>query len=164
MHMKQQVTLNKICDRQQLAKKIALWRFLNRRIVFTNGCFDVLHAGHTHLLNTAADLYPNAALIVGLNSDASVRNLKGERRPVNHFNDRAAVLASLYAVDAVIGFDENTPEQLIAFIKPDILVKGGDYALDEIAGSGFVQSYGGRVEIIPYLRGYSTTEILNKAK
>lgn len=162
--MKQQVTLSKICDRNQLEKKIALWRFLNRRIVFTNGCFDVIHAGHTHLLNAAADLSPNAALIIGLNSDDSVRNLKGERRPINVFNDRATVLASLYAVDAVIGFEENTPAQLIEWIKPDILVKGGDYQVDEIAGGKFVLSYGGKVEIIPFLHGYSTTEILRKGK
>ncbi|MFN3939571.1 MAG: D-glycero-beta-D-manno-heptose 1-phosphate adenylyltransferase [Chitinophagales bacterium] len=160
--MKQKVILDKICDKSQLAKKIALWRFLGRKIIFTNGCFDVLHAGHTHLLNTAADLVDHGVLIIGLNSDASVSRLKGEKRPVNSLIDRATVLASLYAVSAVIEFTEDTPAQLIENIKPDILVKGGDYQVEDIAGADFVIAHGGRVEIIPFLKGYSTTEILQK--
>lgn len=160
--MKQQVVLNKICNKAQLEKKIALWRFLGRKIVFTNGCFDVLHAGHTHLLNTAADIVPHAALIIGLNSDASVSRLKGEKRPINTFNDRATVLASLYVVEAVIEFTEDTPEQLIELIKPDVLVKGGDYQIEEIVGAEYIIANGGKVEIIPFLKGYSTTEILQK--
>lgn len=162
--MKKQVVLNKICNREQLEKKIALWRFLNRPVLFTNGCFDVIHAGHVHLLNTAADLLPNAALIIGLNSDDSVRRLKGDSRPVNTFNDRAVVLSSIYAVDAVIGFEEDTPAELIRSIRPDILIKGGDYAVADIAGADVILSYGGKVEIIPFLHGYSTTEILLKGK
>lgn len=145
-----------------LQQQIAQWRFVNRTIVFTNGCFDVLHPGHFHLLNTAITLAPHAALVVGLNSDASVRKLKGESRPVHAFGDRALALASLFAVDAVIGFEEDTPANLIAQLVPDVLVKGGDYSPQEVVGADIVINAGGKVEIISFLAGHSTTNILTK--
>ena len=155
---------NKICDAATLVKKITVWRFLNKKIVFTNGCFDVLHAGHVYLLNAAASLAEESVLIVGLNSDDSVKRLKGNERPVNYFHDRETVIAGLFAVEAVIGFEEDTPLELIKFIRPGILVKGGDYTPETVVGADVVQQYGGKVEIIPYLENYSTSEIIRKIR
>jgi len=153
---------NKICDRQKLLRECNIWRATQRKIVFTNGCFDILHHGHLDLLAQAAD--QGHALILGLNTDASVKRLKGDDRPITHEQDRAFQAASLLCVDAVCLFDEDTPEELIKLVRPDVLVKGGDYTIDRIVGADFVQSYGGEVVIIPFVTGYSTTSIIDRIK
>jgi D-beta-D-heptose 7-phosphate kinase/D-beta-D-heptose 1-phosphate adenosyltransferase len=133
-----------------------------RRIVFTNGCFDLLHPGHIRGLEQAREL--GDALIVGLNSDDSVRHLKGEGRPVLPERERAEILAALESVDAVVIFDELTPREVIARLLPDILVKGGDWPGDQIVGREGVEAAGGRVVLMPVVPGYSTTEILRKIR
>ena len=139
-----------------------MWRAKQQKIVFTNGCFDILHHGHLDLLAKAADM--GNVLVVGLNTDASVQRLKGPERPVTNEQDRAFQLASLLCVDAVCFFDEDTPKELIELVCPDVLVKGGDYSLDRIIGADFVAANGGRIEIIPFVPGYSTTSILGRIK
>ncbi len=129
------------------------------KVVFTNGCFDILHRGHVEYLAKAADM--GDVLVVGLNTDASVRRLKGESRPVNNQEARALVLASLSFVDAVILFDEDTPYELIKAVRPDVLVKGADYKPEEIVGYDIVTSYGGKVEVVDLVEGYSTTQLLS---
>ena len=129
-----------------------------RRVVFTNGCFDVLHRGHASYLAQARDL--GDCLVVGLNSDASVKRLKGENRPINNENDRAFLLASLQSVDYILLFEEDTPENLIMQVKPDLLVKGGDYQIVNIVGADFVLKNGGQVRTIPFVDGYSSTKII----
>lgn len=131
-----------------------------KKIVFTNGCFDIIHVGHVRYLTTAKSF--GDVLIVGLNTDESVRKLKGETRPVNNQNDRAEVLLGLKAVDYVIFFGEQTAENLIAEIQPDIYVKGGDYTLETLPEAKIVQSYGGRVELVTLVAGKSTTNIIEK--
>ena len=131
-------------------------------VVFTNGCFDILHAGHVSYLKQAAAL--GDVLIIGLNSDDSVRRLKGLDRPVNNVIDRAAVLGALECVDYITVFDEDTPYNLINMIKPDILVKGGDYKPEDVVGKDIVEAYGGRVEILPFVDGKSTTSIIRKIR
>lgn len=153
---------HKILDLHTLLQQISVWRFGNRKIVFTNGCFDILHKGHAHVLNTASTLASNAAVIVGLNTDASVKRLKGDSRPINNEQDRQFMLACLYAVDAVVLFDEDTPYELIKAIQPDFLVKGGDYNADSIVGADIVKAGGGQVVIVPFLDNYSTTAILDR--
>jgi len=138
------------------------WRVVQRKIVFTNGCFDILHHGHLDYLARAAE--HGNILIVGVNTDSSVRKLKGPERPLNHEEDRAFQLASLLCVDAVCLFNEDTPKELIQAIKPDVLVKGGDYTKDKIVGADFVESYGGSVEIIPFVQGYSTSSLIERIK
>lgn len=133
-----------------------------QRIVFTNGCFDIIHMGHVTYLNKAANL--GDLLIVGLNSDASVKRLKGENRPINSQQDRAGVLAALRSVDFVVVFDENTPERLIEAITPNVLVKGGDYVGNTIVGADYVRHYGGVVVTIPLVEGKSTTNMINEMK
>lgn len=155
---------HKIYTLDHLIKQVSVWRFLNRKIVFTNGCFDILHPGHAHVLNTATELDYNVGLIVGLNSDASIKRLKGNDRPINNEHDRALMLASMYAVDAVVMFDEDTPQQLIAALQPDFLVKGGDYQEHEIVGADIVKARGGKVVIVPYLENYSTTGIIGRMR
>lgn len=130
------------------------------KVVFTNGCFDLVHRGHVDYLSKARDL--GDLLIVGLNSDDSVRRLKGEKRPISKQQSRAIVLAAFAFVDYVVIFDEDTPLNLIMSIKPDILVKGGDYNHDNVVGADFVESYGGRLELIPLVPGESTTNLVNK--
>jgi D-beta-D-heptose 7-phosphate kinase/D-beta-D-heptose 1-phosphate adenosyltransferase len=139
-----------------------MWRSKGRKIAFTNGCFDILHHGHLDLLAKAAD--HGNVLVVGVNSDASVKRLKGEDRPVNHEQDRAFQLASLLCVDAVFIFGEDTPAELIQMVKPDVLVKGGDYTIDTIVGADYVTSNGGSVEIIPFVEGYSTSSLISRIK
>ena len=129
-------------------------------IVFTNGCFDILHAGHVRYLAEAKKL--GDVLIVGLNSDASVRKLKGAGRPVNSAADRAEVLAGLRAVDHVVVFEEDTAEELVRRLRPDVYVKGGDYSLDRLPESAIVASYGGRTVLVPMLEGRSTTQVIRK--
>ena len=133
-----------------------------KKIVFTNGCFDILHRGHVTYLNQARDL--GDLLIVGINSDESVKRLKGLERPVNMLEDRAYVLSALKSVDYVISFEEDTPLNLINLIMPDILVKGGDYTIDRIVGAQEVLAHGGRVEIIPFVPGKSTSAIIDTIK
>jgi rfaE bifunctional protein nucleotidyltransferase chain/domain len=145
-------------DAAALDRQLALWRFQQRRVVFTNGCFDILHLGHITYMAAARAL--GDVLVVGLNSDASVRRLKGPTRPVNPEAARAAVLASLEAVDAVLLFDTDTPQTLIERVAPNVLVKGGDYSPDTIVGADFVRSHGGQVLTIPLVEGFSTTKIL----
>ena len=135
------------------------WKDLGWEVVFTNGCFDVLHPGHLKVITRAAGL--GEKLIIGLNSDASVSRIKGSSRPIHHQDDRSEMLAAIEMVDMVILFDEDTPGKLIDRLLPDVLVKGGDYKLDEIVGSDVVIEYGGKVEIVPFLEGHSTTGILN---
>lgn len=151
---------SKILNAESLEKKLDLWRFQNKKIVFTNGCFDLLHPGHIRVLTEASDL--GDVLIVGLNSDQSIKGLKGESRPVLNENDRALLLASLHVVDGVIIFNEPTPEQLIKTITPKILVKGGDYIAERVAGYNWVTQHGGEVKIISLLEGYSTTLVIEK--
>ena len=131
-----------------------------RKVVFTNGCFDILHRGHATYLAQAREL--GDLLVVGLNTDASVRRLKGPSRPVNNEDDRAFLIASLACVDFVILFDEDTPAELIRRVQPDVLVKGGDYTLDNIVGADFVLQNGGTVTTIPFVDGYSTSLTLQK--
>ena len=132
-----------------------------QRVVFTNGCFDLLHRGHVEYLYQAREL--GDVLIVGLNSDDSVRRLKGEGRPVNEEFDRAVVLAGLACVDAITFFDEDTPRELIAELLPDVLVKGGDYSPETIVGREEVERAGGRTVVLPFVPGRSTTQILQRA-
>jgi D-beta-D-heptose 7-phosphate kinase/D-beta-D-heptose 1-phosphate adenosyltransferase len=138
------------------------WHLLAKKIVFTNGCFDILHAGHIASLTAAAK--EADILIVGLNADSSVKKLKGDGRPVNNESSRALILASLVMVDAVTIFSEPTPLELIKAIKPDVLVKGGDYKVEDIAGAKEVIEAGGRVVINPIIYGFSTTAIIEKLR
>ncbi len=159
MHKLQWVQ-HKIFERENLVRECNIWRNTGKKIVFTNGCFDILHHGHLDLLARAAG--HGNILIVGINTDSSVQRLKGPSRPVNNEQDRAFQVASLLCTDAVCLFDEDTPETLINLLKPDVLVKGGDYTIDKIVGADFVQSYGGSVEIIPFVNGYSTTSLIER--
>ena len=150
----------KICQRVELKQRISS---LQRPLVFTNGCFDVLHRGHVTYLAQARAL--GAALVVGVNSDASVKRLgKGDDRPLNSLADRMAVLAALQAVDMVVEFDEDTPLSLILICRPDMLVKGGDWKPENIVGAQEVQGWGGTVHSIPFLHQRSTTALLNKIR
>ena len=133
-----------------------------QKIVFTNGCFDILHFGHVHYLLEAKKL--GDILVVGLNSDDSVRRLKGPTRPINGEKERAFVLASLAFVDYITLFEEDTPENLIKVVQPDVLVKGGDYTIDQIVGADFVMQHGGTVTTIPFVEGYSSTQIIEQLK
>lgn len=133
-----------------------------QKVVFTNGCFDILHLGHITYLAQARQL--GDALVVGLNSDASVRRLKGPSRPVNDQNARAKVLAALECVDYVVFFEEDTPLNIITQVVPDVLVKGGDYSIDNIVGADFVMQNGGKVLTIPFVNGFSTTSIIENLK
>jgi rfaE bifunctional protein nucleotidyltransferase chain/domain len=144
-------------------KAIALEAKKNRNsIVFTNGCFDLLHRGHLHLLRQAKAF--GDILIVALNSDRSVREIKGPSRPILREADRGALIAALEMVDYVIFFDEPDPYEMIALLRPNVLVKGGDWSVDRVVGSEVVQQDGGRVEVIPYLKGFSTTEIIERIR
>jgi len=149
----------KIVLTEQLDKLTFLWRFRNNKIIFTNGCFDLLHDGHLELLMKAKDL--GGKLIVGINSDASVKRLKGEKRPIKSEKSRLLQLAALQMVDAVVLFEEDTPIELIKLIQPDILVKGGDYDVATIVGAKEVQANGGSVVVIPLVEGFSTTRIIS---
>ena len=155
-----QIIPQKILDRQELLKQVNRWKFLQKSIAFTNGCFDILHQGHLTSLSQAsaeADI-----LVVALNADASVKKLKGPNRPVNDQQSRALLLAALLMVDAVVIFEEDTPLNLVNFILPDVLVKGGDYKLEEIVGAKEVIANGGRVVINPIVPGFSTSGLIDK--
>ena len=139
------------------------WRAsMSGRVVFTNGVFDLLHPGHVDVLTAARD--EGDALVVGLNSDASVRRLKGPERPVRTESERAYVLAALETVDCVVVFDEDTPLELVLALKPDVIVKGGDYTHDTIVGAREVNEWGGRVVVVPLTPGHSTTSIIEKLR
>ena len=143
-----------------LEKILARLRSKRKKIVFTNGCFDILHIGHIKYLKKARSL--GDILVVGLNSDASTRAIKGDSRPMNNQGDRAEILSSLYFVDYVIIFDEKTPADLIRRLKPDVLVKGGDWHPSDIVGGDFVKARGGKVVALPFIKGHSTTALIKK--
>jgi rfaE bifunctional protein nucleotidyltransferase chain/domain len=151
---------SKILDREQLRRACVVWNFKNRKVVFTNGCFDILHLGHIEYLAKAAEL--GDVLVIGMNSDLSVHRIKGDSRPINDEHSRSMVLASLEFVTAVVLFDEETPYELIKTIQPDILVKGRDYKIKEIVGHDIVLARGGKVKTIGLTPGYSTTGIEQK--
>ena len=152
----------KVFDLDNLLHRVRRWRLQDKKIVFTNGVFDILHEGHIASLSEAASF--GHVLIVGVNTDASVKRLKGESRPVNNEKSRSLLLASLVITDAVILFEEDTPQKLISAILPDVLVKGGDYTLDQIVGANEVLANGGDVKIVPILEGFSTTSIIERMK
>ncbi len=152
--------LHKLCRREDLPARLAA---LPRPLVFTNGVFDVMHRGHAIYLAQARAL--GASLVVALNTDASARRLgKGPDRPLNNELDRATLMAALGAVDLVTWFDEDTPQQLIAQIRPDILVKGGDYDMRKLSETALVESWGGRALALPFVEGYSTTALVRKIR
>jgi D-beta-D-heptose 7-phosphate kinase/D-beta-D-heptose 1-phosphate adenosyltransferase len=151
---------DKVVTRQELASRVAVWRANGERVVFTNGCFDLLHVGHITLLERAHRF--GDRLIVAINSDDSVTALKGPSRPIVGERERARVLAALAAVDAVIVFAEATPMELIVAMRPDVLIKGGDYVEDTVVGAPEVRSWGGQVKIVPIVEGYSTTRLIDK--
>ena len=148
----------KIISREKVVQEIKAWKRAGQCVVFTNGCFDLLHHGHIKLLQQAAAL--GQRLVVGLNSDASVRRLKGEERPVLAQQERATILAALECVDRVVIFDQDTPERLLRDIQPDVLVKGGDYREDEVVGRDIVLGSGGRVELVPIAEQVSTSDLI----
>ena len=151
-----------VLDAEAAGRLVKSWKSEGLSVGFTNGCFDILHAGHVALLNAARAECDR--LVLGLNSDASVRRLKGEGRPVNDERDRAAVLAALASVDAVVLFSEDTPMRLIEALRPDVLVKGADYMIEQVVGGEFVQSIGGRVALVPLVPGRSTTGTIGKLR
>ena len=153
---------SKIFNLSDLLKKRHALKMLDKKVAFTNGCFDILHEGHIFSLSQAAS--EADFLIVGVNADKSVKKLKGESRPVNNEHSRSLILASLLIVDAVIIFEEDTPLQLISTLLPDVLVKGGDYTIEQIVGAKEVTANGGRIVINPILQGFSTTAIIEKLK
>jgi len=152
--------LRKICSLNEAVHQVARYHLKSETMVFTNGCFDILHPGHIAVLSAAKSM--GTKLIVGLNSDASVKRLKGATRPVQNENSRALLLAALVFVDMVVIFEEDTPLNLIQTLQPQVLVKGGDYSLEQIVGAKEVLANGGRVEIVPIEAGHSTTGILSK--
>ncbi|GAB2976999.1 hypothetical protein GCM10027049_09990 [Mucilaginibacter puniceus] len=158
----EQSLLNKIIDLPSLKNQMSVWKDEGKKVVFTNGVFDLLHIGHITYLAKAAEL--GDKLIIGLNSDTSVKRIKGDDRPVNDQNSRAMLLAALFFVDAVVVFEQDTPQQLIATLLPDILVKGADYAVENIAGAKEVMANGGEVKTISFVDGYSSTSIIQKIK
>ena len=156
-------TIPRIMDHASLARMVNIWKFKDDRVVFTNGCFDLLHRGHVQYLQEAAAL--GDRLVVALNSDTSVmRQGKGPGRPVNDQESRAVVLAALRCVDAVTFFEEDTPIDLIKLLRPDVLVKGGDWKVDQIVGGDFVKSYGGDVRSLQLVEGFSSTALIGRIR
>jgi rfaE bifunctional protein nucleotidyltransferase chain/domain len=154
-------TADKILTKEQASGLLSDWK-KEGKVVFTNGCFDIIHLGHVDYLEKARNL--GQKLVVGLNTDASVQRLKGKTRPITDEKSRARVMASLSFVDAVILFDEDTPLELISYLKPDILVKGNDYTVETIVGADVVMKNGGKVETVPLVNGYSTSNVIEKIK
>ena len=154
--------LGKIRDQDAIGSQVRSWQNEGKKVVFTNGVFDLLHIGHITYLAKAAEL--GDKLIIGLNSDNSVKRIKGEDRPVNDQNSRAALLAALFFVDAITLFEEDTPFNLITGLLPDILVKGADYSVEQIVGAKEVLANGGTVKTISFVEGYSSTSIINKIR
>lgn len=157
-----EIIKSKIIDLPELRRNLAIWKFFRKKIVFTNGCFDILHLGHLDYLSKARNL--GDILIIGLNSDESVRIIKGQNRPITDQYARSVFLASLRFVDRVILFDEPTPFNLINEVMPDILVKGSDYKRDDIVGADIVEKSGGKIITVDFLDGYSTTSIIEKIR
>lgn len=155
-------TAHKVVDRRELSQLLHRWRLRGDRIVFTNGCFDLLHSGHLKVLHEAEA--HGDRLIVGLNSDASVKRLKGEDRPVKSEQERALCLAAMWMTDAVVIFEEDTPLKLIEDIQPDVMVKGGDYTENEIVGADVVRQNGGEVAVVDLVPGLSSTAWIEKLK
>ena len=153
---------SKIIDIQAIDPYLTYWKLKNQRIVFTNGCFDIIHRGHVEYLAQAANF--GNILVIGLNTDNSVRRIKGELRPVQDEIARATILASFQFVSAVILFDEDTPYELIKKVQPDVLIKGSDYSVEDIVGYDIVKAKGGEVVTIDFIEGYSTTSIIEKLK
>ena len=151
---------NKIISSELILNKVKAWKKNNQKIVFTNGCFDIIHLGHIELLAKASDL--GDKLIIGINSDLSVKSLKGKERPVLDEKSRSIIIAALNFVDAVVVFEELTPLKIIKKIQPEIIVKGGDYDEDDVVGKNFISKYDGSVIILPLTKGFSSTSILNK--
>jgi rfaE bifunctional protein nucleotidyltransferase chain/domain len=158
----QQKLSQKILDHGELSKTAQRWHTQGKKIVFTNGCFDIVHPGHIAYLTEASEL--GDVLVVGINTDQSVKKLKGENRPVNDEFSRSQLLASMFFVDAVVFFNEDTPINLINAVKPDVLVKGGDYVIDTIVGAKETLERGGKVKVLSFLPGYSSTSIIDKVK
>jgi rfaE bifunctional protein nucleotidyltransferase chain/domain len=158
----QQTLADKTVDLSSLKNKVNTWQNGAQRVVFTNGVFDVLHIGHITYLSRAAEL--GDKLIIGLNSDSSVKRIKGESRPINSQDNRAALLAALFFVDAIVIFSEDTPLNLITTLMPDILVKGADYSVDNIVGAKEVIANGGEVKTIDFVEGHSSTSTIQKIK
>lgn len=154
--------MGQVCKFENITRDLAALKSQNKKIVFTNGCFDLLHVGHVRYLQEAKRL--GDVLVVGVNSDASVKRLKGPTRPVQTENDRAEILAALGCVDFTVIFTEDTPEKLIQNVKPDILVKGGDWKIEQIVGSDFVIANGGKVMSLQFVDGKSTTKLIEKAQ
>lgn len=152
--------VRKTAHSKEASIQVQAWRSSGQRIVFTNGCFDILHPGHIHILQEAKSY--GDRLVVGMNSDSSVRRIKGNDRPILDEDARKTILAALMFVDMVVPFDQDTPIELIESLHPDVLVKGGDYSLDQVVGREYVESYGGKVVTIPLLGGFSTTALVNK--
>ena len=153
---------SKIYSLTDLVEKLKMWRKSGEKIVFTNGCFDLVHRGHVEMLANTADL--GDRLVIGLNTDISIKNLKGENRPVVDEYSRSILLASLQFTDAIVLFSENTPQKIIETIIPDVLAKGGDYNLEEIVGYDVVTQNGGDVIRVPFIDGYSTSNLIHKIK
>jgi len=151
-----------ILNRDILENLLAIWRFKSQKIVFTNGCFDLLHLGHIDYLSKAKDL--GDVLIIGINTDDSVRRLKGDTRPITNEKSRATIIASLQFVTAVVLFDEDTPYNLIQQVQPDVLVKGSDYKPEDIVGYDIVKAKGGEIVTIDFLEGYATSAIEKKIR
>ncbi len=151
---------HKIFSSADLQKQVRRWKLLQKKIVFTNGCFDILHKGHLEILSQAASF--GDILVVGVNADSSVKKLKGEERPINDESFRSAMLASMLIIDGVTIFEEETPLELIKEIEPDVLVKGGDYTVSQIIGAEEVIKNGGEIKVVPFVKGYSTTSIIQK--
>ncbi|MCJ8209956.1 D-glycero-beta-D-manno-heptose 1-phosphate adenylyltransferase [Mucilaginibacter sp. RS28] len=162
MNNAESILKNKIRQLPQLLNDVQQWKAEGKKVVFTNGCFDLIHIGHLTYLAKAAEL--GDKLIIGLNADSSVKQLKGENRPINNEESRSALLAALFFVDAVIIFEEETPANLIKAVLPDVLVKGGDYTFDRIVGAPDVVANGGEVKTITFVDGYSSTAIINKIR
>ena len=159
MPAEQTFTDHKIITLEEIGSKVRSWRKESRKLVFTNGCFDILHSGHVRYLQTAAGF--GDILVLGLNSDSSVRKLKGPSRPITTQADRAYLLSAIEAIDCIVIFDEETPARLIQSVGPDVLVKGGDYLPEDIVGYDTVTESGGYVKIVPYVEGKSTSGIVN---
>ena len=145
-----------------LEEEVAKHRLEGSKLVFTNGCFDILHVGHTKYLAEAKN--QGDYLIVAINTDSSVKSLKGDSRPINSLRERMDVLSALQAVDYVCSFNEETPLNIIKKLRPHILVKGSDYKIDDVVGKQFIESYGGTVELIPFIEGFSSTDLINRIK
>ena len=156
-------TLNsKVYNLDALTNQLEQWKMADKKVVFTNGCFDIIHRGHIEVLARTADL--GDKLVIGLNSDQSIQKLKGEDRPIIDEQSRAILLAALSFVDAIVLFSEDTPLKLISALLPDVLAKGGDYEIETIVGHEIVQKNGGKVKLVPFVDGFSSTTIIDKIK